>query len=772
MRARDGFDLCLAVRADPRLGGVPVVLLSSWYTTEADRELARRAGASLLVTRTPNLDELAPAIAEALARPVPRLEDQLGDQLRLDHARVVLDQLHRQLDLGATLARRCTLQAAQISLLSGVAAALTRKVDGDTALRDVLAATLDAVGMSKGALFLRDDRGALILRQEIGFTGKENEALPYFFGEMALLDSIVEQQAVVTIPSANVDPRAAAAIMKDVDVAALQVVSLVAEAHGAGAIVLGTRTTDVSSEDAIAFARAMGNQIAQSIELTSSFQRLAASEHRYRTLMENANDGISILTPDGVIREANRRLAEMFGYPAEELIGKTVLDLAAPGSESDNVRHYGQSVAAGSGRSPAIPIRRGDGETVLVEFSTTSVEIGGEQLVLSVGRDVTDQLGAQAKMMVSDRMASMGTLAAGVAHEINNPLAAIIANLDLAAQDVAALEGQLGGTADLGELGLGLREARDAAERVRNIVRDIRMFSRVDEERRGAIDCHRVIDSSLRIAANEIRHRARLVKDYGTVPLVHANESRLGQVFLNLVVNAAQAIPEGYADANEIRVRTRVDEPRGRVIVEVSDTGSGIAPEAMKKLFTPFFTTKPIGVGTGLGLAICHRIVSDMGGDIAVSSQVGVGTTFRVSVPVAPTDAAEAPAPAPAATARRRGHVLVVDDERSICNVIRRMLGAEHDVDGVTSAMDALRRVGAGERFDVIFCDLMMPVMTGMDLHAELARLAPDQAERMVFLTGGAFTARARAFLDEATNPRVEKPFELATLRDLVNARV
>jgi CheY-like chemotaxis protein len=243
-------------------------------------------------------------------------------------------------------------------------------------------------------------------------------------------------------------------------------------------------------------------------------------------------------------------------------------------------------------------------------------------------------------------------------------------------------------------------------------------------------------------------------------------------VFLNLVVNAAQAIPEGYADANEIRVRTRVDEPHGRVIVEVSDTGSGIAPEAMKKLFTPFFTTKPIGVGTGLGLAICHRIVSDMGGDIAVSSQVGVGTTFRVSVPVAPTDAAEAPAPAPAATARRRGHVLVVDDERSICNVIRRMLGAEHDVDGVTSAMDALRRVGAGERFDVIFCDLMMPVMTGMDLHAELARLAPDQAERMVFLTGGAFTARARAFLDEATNPRVEKPFELATLRDLVNARV
>src|SRR5262249_15627976 len=155
---------------------------------------------------------------------------------------------------------------------------------------------------------------------------------------------------------------------------------------------------------------------------------------------------------------------------------------------------------------------------------------------------------------------------------------------------------------------------------------------------------------------------------------------------------AAQAIPEGHADANEIRLRTRLDEGRRRVVVEVIDTGSGIPEETMKKLFTPFFTTKPIGVGTRLGLASWHRILSYMRGDIPVSSRLGVGTTFRVSIPVADRPDGEEVARTPAVRALRRARVLVVDDEKSICNVIRRMLGHEHDVDGVTSATEALRR--------------------------------------------------------------------------------
>jgi CheY-like chemotaxis protein len=276
------------------------------------------------------------------------------------------------------------------------------------------------------------------------------------------------------------------------------------------------------------------------------------------------------------------------------------------------------------------------------------------------------------------------------------------------------------------------------------------------------------------MAWNEIRHRARVNKNYGQVPSVLANESRLGQVFLNLIVNAAQAIPEGRADANEIRLSTRTHGPAGEfVLVEVADTGSGIPPAIRHKLFDPFFTTKPAGVGTGLGLAICHRIVTGLGGDISVTSEVGKGTTFRILLPIAAVRE-EAPNPPAAAivTGQRRGRILVVDDEKVVATAVRRVLGDDHDVKVLTSAQEALRRISGGERFDVILCDLMMPVMTGVELHSELARTAPDQAACMVFLTGGAFTPRARAFLDEVPNPRLDKPFELSTLRALVQERL
>jgi nitrogen-specific signal transduction histidine kinase/CheY-like chemotaxis protein len=383
-------------------------------------------------------------------------------------------------------------------------------------------------------------------------------------------------------------------------------------------------------------------------------------------------------------------------------------------------------------------------------------------------------------------MASVGTLAAGVAHEINNPLAALMGNLSVAVEDIAKLTDEVRAHAPLGD-GVGavddriewiatrlqeieepLQEARESADRVRLIVRDLKIFSRSDEEKRGAVEVRRVIESSLRMAWNEIRHRACLVKDYGDVPSVEANEGRLGQVFLNLIVNAAQSIPEGRADKNEIRIVTRMDD-QGRVVVEVRDTGSGIPESVISRIFDPFFTTKPIGVGTGLGLSICHRIIVKLGGQIQVESQAGRGTVFRVILPASTGDTTKAPPLAAAAAPRRRGRILVVDDEPMLCSAVRRMLSSEHEVLAMTSARDAMGRISEGERFDVILCDLMMPEVTGMDLHAELLQLAPEQAERLVFMTGGAFTSRAREFLDQVRNPRIEKPFKLGPLLALLS---
>ncbi len=366
------------------------------------------------------------------------------------------------------------------------------------------------------------------------------------------------------------------------------------------------------------------------------------------------------------------------------------------------------------------------------------------------------------QLLVSDRMATVGALTAGVAHEINNPLTSIIANLELAMKRVE--DGEM--------ISDEIREALEAAMRLRQIARDLRIFSRAQTEEVAPVDVNWVLQTSLRMARNEIRHRARLVETYGDVPLVEANESRLGQVFLNLIVNAAQSIEEGRADANEIRVRTRMDD-KGRVVAEVADTGSGMSPEVLKQLFTPFFTTKPASLGTGLGLAICKRIITEAGGEITVESAEGKGTVFRVALTTSAKGAAPVEHVTPAApSAKRRGRILVVDDEALIRSVVRRALSSEHDVVAVSSGPEALAELEKDPSFDVILSDVMMPEMTGLELLAELEVRSPAMAKRVIFLTGGAFASQTRDSLSRLENDCLEKPFDVADLRALVNQRV
>jgi PAS domain S-box-containing protein len=770
----DGFELCEEVRRDPSLADLPLVLLTAHYQTDADRELAARVGANALILRTPDATTMLQAILEAAERPAPRQGESTSDRVKLEHARAVIGQLDRQVITNAELSRRCVLQGAQLSLLGGVADALSREGDIDTALRDVLAATLDAAAISKGLLYLVRPDGRLVLRHGIGFAEGDHSARETFFGQIEFLAETVAAKVPVAFPGA--DRALGRILLEGAAVSSLEIVPLLSEGRGIGAIVLGARRTDVSSEDSAAFARAIGNQIVKSLELESSFARLAASERRYRALVESANDAIAVLTPEGRLREVNRRWEEILGMTRDELVGRTLHELAAPGHEQENRTAFEALVAEGGGRSRPAELRGVDGATVVIEFAYTVLELGGDKVVFAVGRDITERLRAQAQLMVSDRMASVGALAAGVAHEINNPLAAASANLQLAVKDlpaVLALISPLGNTPQVDQLVEELRDAQEATERVREIVRDLRIFSRAEEDRRGPVDVNGALDSSLRMAWNEIRHRARLVKEYGRDCVVLANESRLGQVFLNLLVNAAQAIAEGHADVNEIRVRTGVTHRPEQVWVEIADTGPGIPPDILKKLFTPFFTTKPPGVGTGLGLTICHRIVAALGGAITVTSELGRGTTFRITLPAAAGATAERMAFVGAKEpSARRGRVLVIDDEALMGGAIRRFLATEHDAEVVTSGQAALERLAVRPAFDVIICDLMMPVLTGMDLHARLMIEAPDLAARMVFVTGGAFTSRARAFLERVDNPRLEKPFDLHELRALVNARL
>jgi CheY-like chemotaxis protein len=360
-------------------------------------------------------------------------------------------------------------------------------------------------------------------------------------------------------------------------------------------------------------------------------------------------------------------------------------------------------------------------------------------------------------------LAAVGTLAAGIAHEINNPLAYVLLGLQYLERELPKVANDPARMSDMLER---LSEVRTGAERVGGIVSGLKMFSRADEVERGPVDLQAVVEAAIKIADNEIRHRARLVRTYETNALVHGNAARLEQVFLNLLVNAAHAVSDREASGSEIRVHLRLPAA-DRVIAEVSDNGMGIERDVLPRVFDPFFTTKPVGVGTGLGLPICRSIVEGFGGQIVLESEIGRGTTVRITLPIfMETDAREAteakvaPSSVPPAD---RGKVLVVDDEPLVAALLSRMLSSEHDVTVATNAAEALERLEESG-FDVIVCDVMMPGMTGMDLYAVIRERTPALSTRMVFVTGGAFVPKIADFLSSIDNPKLDKPLDVKAL--------
>jgi PAS domain S-box-containing protein len=508
----------------------------------------------------------------------------------------------------------------------------------------------------------------------------------------------------------------------------------------------------------------------QNRELQEAQQELEESRNRYMELYDFAPMACVSLNERACIQDLNLTGAALLRQDRTYLQGLPFTPFVHASDVSRFLVHVRQCIA---GETASIELRlRIDGRQLDVRLHSAPLqnEASRSRMCRTAILDITELRQMQLRLSLVERLAAVGTIAAGIAHEINNPLAFLMGNLELAmrtlqAQAPAPQEqappGSAGGNV-LAESALRiLADSQSGAERIQDIVRDLSSFARPPEKQSSRVNVQRVLELSVKMAMVEIRHRAKVVRDYSEAPEVVADGAQLGQVFLNLLVNAAQSIPEGAAHQNEIRLSIRASEQD--VHVQIQDTGEGMLADVLERIFDPFFSTKPAGRAMGLGLAISHSLVTQMGGSIIVESQPGRGSTFSVRLPAAlPLQASPAvlsrrenPAPSP-----RRARILIVDDEPQFGKTLRMLLATEHEATYTPSAREALAWIQGGDQYDAILCDLMMAEVTGSQFYEELCLQSPGLARRVIFMTGGAYTPASLEFVSKMTAPLLTKPFK------------
>ncbi|MEO6603545.1 MAG: ATP-binding protein, partial [Polyangiaceae bacterium] len=508
-------------------------------------------------------------------------------------------------------------------------------------------------------------------------------------------------------------------------------------------------------------------------------RQLRARERWFSTSLRSIADAVITVDLAGKITFMNPAAESLVGLTHEHAQGRSAREvLRILDAESQLQRDTPLDRALRERRAIEVPEAvlqtAGKFERIIADSAAPVLDNGELLGAVMVFRDVTEQKRLQKQLEIADRLASLGTMAAGVAHEINNPLFVVFANAGLVLEELTgALSAPAPGESGALQHAHALKEAIDmqrevlsAASRITRIVADLGAFSRPEPQASGPVDVRDAVEWAIRSTAHEFRHRARLSTKLAKVPRVDADETRLGQVLVNLLINAAHSIAPGNVEGNQVSVTTSMDDA-GRVAIEVSDSGSGIPPEVMSRIFEPFFTTKPVGVGTGLGLSICHGIVASMGGALTVESSAGKGTAFVLRLPASNTQECAVRLSPRAAAAPRHGRFLIVDDEEMVLSAVARILN-HHEIVCLSHAREALDLLKSDDKFDIVFCDLMMPSMTGIEFYEDLLVARPELASRLVFLTGGAMTSKAEEFLRIVPNQRVQKPFGLNDLRTMV----
>jgi len=503
-------------------------------------------------------------------------------------------------------------------------------------------------------------------------------------------------------------------------------------------------------------------------EVVIARRRATSSELITEAFSAKVETGVRELsTPDGTTLGAYASL----DYGDVAVVIETPKDMALRAAERLNrqaimlaivVVLLAVMVGIVSSRRIVAPLRRLEAITATIAQGDFSVEVP------ETGPNETRTMAASLNRMRHDladreqRLTTMvGSLAGGVAHEANNPLASVIANIDF-----ALASARTNATADA-EIIAALEDARAGGLRVRDIIRDLHEFGSSETSAPARLDVQTALDSALKMATPQLKYRGEVEKVYHPVPQVFAPERELAHAFLNLVVNAARALPEHTPKQNRIRLATRTAED-GAAIIEVTDTGDGIPADEIGRVFDPYYAGHLPGVGSSLGLATTRTVVNKIGGSIRVTSEVGHGTTFTVTLPAAPAGAA-APTPTPESAISGARRILVIDDDPLVRTTLERLLGQNAEVIAVRSGTAALRTLEADAGFDAVLCDIMMPDISGIDVFEETRKRDPELARRFVFMTGGAYTERVQKFRAAVDNPVLDKPFDHETLVALLD---
>jgi two-component system NtrC family sensor kinase len=488
-------------------------------------------------------------------------------------------------------------------------------------------------------------------------------------------------------------------------------------------------------------------------------EALRKSEERYRRLFRSASDAIFTIDRDGTITSFNEAAERLWNVKVTDVVGlswEAVLPFDSPAMVGEQIAH----AVAGESCAFEAWLRRPGGERTVVAMSISPlVEQGRTTAVLAIVRDVSEQRGVQAQLLQAEKMSAIGQLVGGMAHEINNPLASILMNMELLlteAKDPSQLE--------------TLTAIKTETDRAAQIVRNLLTYVRGQGSSRAMVDLRESIRSAYALRRNQLLNQQIEVEvDLPTTPaMLSGNTVNLQQVLMNLLVNAEHAI-RSHRGKGHVWIRLEVNG--GTAIITVDDNGPGIPPELLSRIFDPFYTTKPEGEGTGLGLSVSAGIIADHHGKIAAVERPGGGARFILELPLSQS---ELPAPpeepvrvvSPPPTPLSRGRLLLVDDEPDIRRSISKFLTRTGwQVDLADSGEEGLRLLGEGD-YQVVLCDLRMPGMSGHEFYRRLQAASSPAISRLVFMTGDVLSPEASRFLQEAARPVLSKPF---TLRDLTD---